>query len=102
MLLLLLAVLVVAEHQHPAAKHVGEWHTPPHACPSSMVSDCPLLGNGDMGVGLGGIAATADMSTINQTYYLGKMDFWTQQNMASALEPAPPPPRPTRESARGH
>ena len=52
---LFLAVATVAaaaaqQGGHPAAQHVGIWHTPPYNCPTSMVSDCPLLGNGDMGV----------------------------------------------------
>ena len=62
---------VVADH--PATRHVGIWETPPYRCPTSLVSDCPLLGNGDMGVGLGGIAASPDQATVKQSYYLGKM-----------------------------
>ena len=59
---LLHAVLTAgAVGAHPAEQHVGVWHTPPYRCPTSMVSDCPLLGNGDMGIGIGGIVATADM-----------------------------------------
>jgi hypothetical protein len=72
----LVATVVGARAGHPASKYVGTWHTPPYRCPTSMVSDCPLLGNGDMGVGLGGISSNEGI--LNQTFYLGKMDFWTQ------------------------
>lgn len=52
------------------AQHAPEWTTPPTKVPSSAVTDAPLLGNGDVGVVVGG---TGDA----QTYYVGKNDFWT-------------------------
>ena len=106
-------VLIGRRDPHPVAARTG-----------------PLLGNGDMGVGLGGIAASPDMTAINQTFYVGKMDFWTQQNDASGLQgyfahvapghvtmafgkvgssspaaplaPAPPPPTCTHKNAGGY
>ena len=73
LVLLLLCHVSNIVADHPAAQHVGVWETPPYRCPTSLVSDCPLLGNGDMGIGLGGIAASPDQATLNQSYYLGKM-----------------------------
>eukprot|EP00040_Diaphanoeca_grandis_P025186 m.139259 g.139259 ORF g.139259 m.139259 type:complete len:1142 (-) comp30045_c0_seq6:246-3671(-) len=77
-------ILQVAARTHPAEQHVGTWDTPPYSCPTTLVSDCPLLGNGDLGAGLGGIASSPDGGSMTQTFYLGKMDFWTQQNNQKA------------------
>jgi hypothetical protein len=46
------------------------------------VTDGPLLGNGDLGSAVGGIefAASPTGLTANFSYYMGKMDYWTQQN----------------------
>ena len=56
----------------PVSRHIGHWSSPPQHCPTSMVSDGPLLGNGDMGAALGGAVNGA------LTFFTGKMDFWTQ------------------------
>lgn len=76
-----------------------------------MVTDGgPLLGNGDVGAALGGFGMSADGKELRQSYYIGKMGFWTHQNMqksqayfshvapghvtmtfGSAAPPAPPP-----------
>ena len=39
----------------PVSRHVGHWNAPPKHCPSSMVTDAPLLGNGDVGAAVGGV-----------------------------------------------
>ena len=90
---LILWTLRAVDDAHPAARHVGVWETPPYRCPTSMVNDCPLLGNGDMGVGLGGIVASRDQATVNQSYYLGKMVSCEQVNSifyVCHLVPSPP------------
>ena len=56
---------------HPAARHRGVWTSAPRRTPSSMVPDGPIAANGDMGVGIGNAAHG------NQSYYFGKMDFWS-------------------------
>ena len=56
---------------HPAANHRGVWTAAPRRTPSSMVPDGPIAANGDMGVGIGNAAHG------NQSYYFGKMDFWS-------------------------
>eukprot|EP00041_Stephanoeca_diplocostata_P026806 m.729241 g.729241 ORF g.729241 m.729241 type:complete len:1225 (+) comp23048_c0_seq4:158-3832(+) len=67
----------------PVRRHIGKWTAPPQRCPSSMVTDGPLLGNGDMGCAVGGVSNVG--STVNQSYYVGKQDFWTQQNVESRV-----------------
>jgi hypothetical protein len=92
-----------------AGLHVGRWDKPPARCPSSMVTDGPLLGNGDAGAAAGGFLMSSDGKQLQQSYYVGKMDFWTQQNRNGAYfshvapghvglkfgAPPPPPPQPT-------
>lgn len=83
------AYLLILVHgvlgENPAGRHIGEWTTPPKRCPSSMVTDGPLLGNGDAGSALGGFKMSTDGKTLSQSFYIGKMDFWTQQNLASHM-----------------
>ena len=64
-----------------AGLHVGRWTTPPKRCPSSMVTDGPLLANGDAGAAVGGFRMSANGKQLQQSYYIGKMDFWTHQNV---------------------
>jgi hypothetical protein len=45
---------------------------PPQHVPSGTVVDGPILGNGDLGVAMGGPAE-------DQRFYFGKNDFWSQQ-----------------------
>ena len=54
------------------ARHVGVWNSPPTGVPSSKVADGPLLGNGDMGVVLGG-------SQTSLNFYIGLNQFWAIQ-----------------------
>jgi len=67
-----------------AGLHIGRWTKPPTKCPSSMVTDGPLLGNGDAGAAAGGFGMSPDGKALQQSYYVGKMDFWTQQNRGGA------------------
>ena len=90
MLLLLLVVLVptlatpkvITGMRRPVDRHVGRWSQPPARCPSSMVTDGPLLGNGDVGAALGGVDVQSDVASFS--FYLGKMDFWTQSSGPAA------------------
>lgn len=61
---------------HPSPPHLSTRviHFPPEPRCSRPHADGPLLGNGDMGAALGGIA------NGGASFYLGKMDFWTQSN----------------------
>ncbi|MDF2937401.1 MAG: hypothetical protein K0Q90_2774 [Paenibacillaceae bacterium] len=47
----------------------GIFTRPPERIPTAKWTDAPLLGNGDMGVAIGGGAE-------EQTFYMGKSDFW--------------------------
>jgi hypothetical protein len=107
------ALVAVAWAESRAGIHVGRWSKPPKRCPSSMVTDGPLLGNGDAGAALGGFMMSADGKQLQQSYYIGKMDFWTQQNRNGAYfshvapghvslifgAPPPPPPPPSHPNA---
>eukprot|EP00051_Salpingoeca_urceolata_P007782 m.100454 g.100454 ORF g.100454 m.100454 type:complete len:1120 (-) comp15400_c0_seq2:5-3364(-) len=73
-----LVLMVAAASATPVDHHVGVWSNPPNHCPSRMVTDAPLLGNGDMGAALCGFEAGG------LTYFLGKMDFWTQTSGPNA------------------
>jgi hypothetical protein len=46
-------------------RHIGRWNSPPRKCPSSMVTDGPLLGNGDMGAAIGGACLIDTISIYN-------------------------------------
>ena len=67
---------------HPVRRHVGTWTENPKRCPSSMVTDAPLLGNGELGAVFCGAEANAD-GGIAQSTRLGQMDFWTEHAIAS-------------------
>jgi alpha-L-fucosidase 2 len=54
------------------ARHEGVWTAPPRRVPSSTVSDAPLLGNGDIGVLIGG-------GPEKQRFFISKCDFWRPQ-----------------------
>jgi len=54
------------------AKHLGVFTQPPRRVPTGGMPDGPLLGNGDVGVTLGGPPEA-------QVFYLGKNDFWTRR-----------------------
>ena len=69
--LVLLLCAGSASAAHPAANHRGVWTAAPKKTPSTMVPDGPIAANGDMGVGVG------DAAHGNQSYFFGKMDFWS-------------------------
>ncbi|HEX4222319.1 MAG TPA: hypothetical protein VHZ97_08170, partial [Pseudonocardiaceae bacterium] len=56
----------------------GEWNSPPTNLSSGETVDAPLLGNGDVGVAVGG-------SIDDQTFYVGKNDFFS--TATNAIEP---------------
>ena len=60
------------------AQFQGVWNSPPTALDTGETVDAPLLGNGDVGVAVGG-------SIDDQTYYLGKNDFFS--TATNAIEP---------------
>jgi alpha-L-fucosidase 2 len=52
------------------AKFQGVWTSPPTNLSGGETTDAPLMGNGDVGVAVGG-------SINNQTFYIGKNDFFS-------------------------
>ncbi|WP_370110528.1 hypothetical protein [Streptacidiphilus sp. MAP12-33] len=58
-----------------AQQYTGVWTTPPTQLTSGETVDAPLLGNGDLGVAVGG-------SIANQTLYVGKNDFFSSSSHA--------------------
>ena len=55
-----------------AARHTLVMTQPPQHVPSGTVVDGPILGNGDLGIALGG-------PPEEQRWYFGKNDFWSLQ-----------------------
>jgi len=51
------------------SRYEGVWTAPPRRVPSNAVSDGPLLGNGDIGVLVGG-------APDRQQFWISKCDFW--------------------------
>jgi len=58
-----------------AQQYTGVWTSPPTTLTNGETVDAPLLGNGDIGVAVGG-------SIANQTMYLGKNDFFSGSSHA--------------------
>jgi hypothetical protein len=56
----------------------GEWNSPPTTLTSGETVDAPLMGNGDVGVAVGG-------SIDEQTFYVGKNDFFS--TATNGIEP---------------
>ncbi|MFJ1709796.1 glycosyl hydrolase family 95 catalytic domain-containing protein [Kitasatospora sp. NPDC088346] len=56
-------------------QYQGDWTSPPTIIAGGKGTDAPLLGNGDVGVVIGG-------SINNQTYYIGKNDFFSASSHA--------------------
>jgi len=52
---------------------------PPARIPSDTVTDAPLLGNGDLGVAIGGDGS-------KQVFYLTKNDFWAQGHLGETTQ----------------
>ncbi len=61
---------VGAEAMRLVSQHVGVFTVPPRRVPHELVADGPILGNGDVGVVLGG-------PPEQQTWHIGKNDFWS-------------------------
>ncbi|MFI6619432.1 glycosyl hydrolase family 95 catalytic domain-containing protein [Streptomyces sp. NPDC050528] len=60
------------------ARFQGEWDSPPTDLTNGGTVDAPLMGNGDIGVAVGG-------SIDDQTFYLGKNDFFS--TATNGIEP---------------
>ena len=60
------------------AQFQGVWTSPPTNLSGGETTDAPLMGNGDVGVAVGG-------SINDQTFYIGKNDFFS--TTANAIEP---------------
>ncbi|MGY5116365.1 glycosyl hydrolase family 95 catalytic domain-containing protein [Streptomyces sp. 900105755] len=68
----------VAQALSTVARFQGEWNSPPTTLSGGETVDAPLLGNGDVGVAVGG-------SVDDQTFYLGKNDFFS--TATNGIEP---------------
>ncbi len=51
-------------------RHKGVWTAPPVHCPSNVIIDCPVAGNGNVGVAFGGPPKLT-------TFYLSANSFWS-------------------------
>jgi len=60
------------------SQYTGVWTTPPTQLSNGETTDAPLMGNGNVGVAVGG-------SINDQTFYLGKNDFFS--TAGNAIEP---------------
>ncbi|WP_307783572.1 glycosyl hydrolase family 95 catalytic domain-containing protein [Streptomyces spinoverrucosus] len=67
-----------AQALRTVAQFQGEWDSPPTTLHNGGTVDAPLLGNGDVGVAVGG-------SIDDQTFYLGKNDFFS--TATNGIEP---------------
>eukprot|EP00729_Bicosta_minor_P008806 gene8806-28885_t len=75
----LLTLVIAVATAHPVSRHVGLWTKPPERCPSSMVTDGPILGNGDLGAAVGGVV------NGGVSFYLATpAQFWAAQILESA------------------
>lgn len=63
------------------SRYEGVWTAPPKKVPSNAVTDAPLLGNGDIGVLIGG-------APDKQQIFLSKCDFWRPQPYFPWFTPA--------------
>lgn len=57
----------------------GIFLKPPERIPTETWTDAPLLGNGDVGIAIGG-------GPEEQTFYIGKGDFWVQPYLGETAE----------------
>ena len=63
------------------SRYEGVWTTPPRRTPSNGNTDAPLLGNGDIGVLVGG-------APEKQQFWISKCDFWRPQPYFPWFTPA--------------
>ncbi|MDB5084446.1 MAG: hypothetical protein JWN30_1332 [Bacilli bacterium] len=61
------------------ARRTAIFTTPPQRIPTHTFVDAPLLGNGDVGIAIGGDAE-------HQTFHIGKNDFWVQAHVGETEE----------------
>lgn len=61
------------------SKHTAYFHEVPETPQSDRVTDAPLLGNGDVGVSIGG-------PPDEMTFYICKNDFWVQAHVGETPE----------------
>jgi hypothetical protein len=61
-----------------ASKYRGDFTAVPSPAPSQYTQGGPLMGNGDLGVALGG-------NVDFETYYLGKNEFWTYEATSAQI-----------------
>ena len=54
------------------SKYKGVFTRPPRRIPTNKVVDAPLVGNGDIGVAIGGAGDS-------QAFFIGKNDFWSRR-----------------------
>lgn len=66
------AACLKSQSSSPVAGQTMVMTLPPQHVPSGTIVDGPLMGNGDLGVVIGG-------SPEHQKFYIGKNDFWSQQ-----------------------
>ncbi|WP_329171814.1 glycosyl hydrolase family 95 catalytic domain-containing protein [Streptomyces sp. NBC_01477] len=62
--------ITAAQGMNTVGQYQGVWTSPPTQLTGGGTIDAPEMGNGDVGVAVGG-------SIDNQTYYLGKNDFFS-------------------------
>jgi alpha-L-fucosidase 2 len=67
-----------AQALRTVAQFQGVWNSPPTVLNTGETPDAPLMGNGNLGVAVGG-------SIDDQTFYLGKNDFFS--TATNAIEP---------------
>ena len=77
---LLVGSVVAADGERIVARHKAVFTQPARRIPSRVQTDAPLLGNGDMGVALGGAPEA-------QRYWLAKNDFWRLQSQYNTSGP---------------
>ena len=58
---------------HWVTQHRSTWSEPPRKVPCNTATDAPLLGNGDLGVCIGG-------PPEDQGYWIAKNDFWKMRS----------------------
>jgi len=62
-----------SKSQQPVKRYVAKFHEYPRKVPTNVVVDGPIIGNGDIGVTLGGPPEA-------QRFWISKSDFWKAQH----------------------